>query len=250
MTNYIYGLYNPVTFELRYIGKTVNPKKRLEKHIQEAKGRYGYNHYKERWIRQLLSNNIEPILITIGKCTEDNWQEVEREYINTARQRGINLTNLADGGMGASTGRNNPRFGKHLSQESRNKISQANKGRLSGEKHHFYGGGEKITLEHRKNMSISARNKPPVTRETRDRMRQSYLSHNGPNKGKRLSENWRKKLSDSTAGKPKTDDHNKKNSLAVTMMWAKRNGNIERIYQLQNQYFELFGKYNEKYPIP
>lgn len=250
ITVYIYGLYDPRTFELRYIGKTVNLKTRLGKHIQEAKGYHGHNLYKERWIRQLLSDNLKPILITIGKCTNDNWQEVEREYINTARERGINLTNLADGGVGASAGENNPRFGKPLSQEAKDRISQANKGKLKGEKHPLYGGGDKFTPEHRKNMSISAKNKPPITDETRRRRSQSHMGKTSPNKGKKLSEEWKRRVGEAFKGKPKTDNHNKKNSLTVTMMWSKRKGDIERIYQLQNLYLELFGEYNRKYPTP
>jgi hypothetical protein len=244
---YIYGLYDPRTSELRYIGKTVNPEVRLEKHIQEAKGYCGHNPHKERWIRQLLSNNLKPTLITIGKCSEDNWQEVEKEYISTARKRGINLTNMADGGMGASAGKNNPRFGKSLSQEAKDRISQANKGKHNGEKHPFYGGGDKITLEHRKNMSISARNKPSVTEETKKKMSLGHIGMVSPNKGKTLSESWVQKMREATKGKPKTNEHNKKNSLAVAMMWSKRKGNYSRIVELQGQYLELFGEYNPKY---
>lgn len=246
-TIYIYGLYDPRTLELRYIGKTVNPEIRLEKHIQEAKSSLSHNPHKDRWIRQLLSNNLKPTLIIIGKCTENNWQEVEKEYINTARERGIRLTNLADGGMGASAGRNNPRFGKSLSQEAKDRISQANKGKHNGEKHPFYGGGDKIIPEHRKNMSISARNKPSVTEETKKKMSLGHIGMVSPNKGKVLPESWVQKMREATKGKPKTDEHNKKNSLAVAMMWSKRKADFSRIAELQREYFGLFGEYNSKY---
>lgn len=36
-------------------------------------------------------------------------------------------------------GKNNPNYGKHLSEETRRKLSKSHKGKNCGEKHHFYG---------------------------------------------------------------------------------------------------------------
>ena len=55
---YIYALLEPITLEVRYIGKTINPNNRLRGHINETKY---YDHYRSRWIKKLLSENKEPI---------------------------------------------------------------------------------------------------------------------------------------------------------------------------------------------
>ena len=47
------------------------------------------------------------------------------------------------------TGKNNPMYGKHVSEETRKKMSEAQK----GEKHHMY--GKHMREEHRKNLSKS-----------------------------------------------------------------------------------------------
>jgi len=47
------------------------------------------------------------------------------------------------------TGKNNPMYGKHVSEETRKKMSEAQK----GEKHHLY--GKHMREEHRKNLSKS-----------------------------------------------------------------------------------------------
>lgn len=220
-TVYIYGLIDPETHTLRYIGKAKNPERRYIEHLSIAR-RTKKRCYRDNWILSVLSKGLKPSLEIIEVCDDSNWQESERFWIEQAFEAGVKLTNISQGG------RSGP----------------------SGDRHPFYGGGDKFTPEHRMRMSISAKNKPPITEETRRRRSRSHMGKTSPNKGVILSEDWRRKLSESTTGKPKTDNHNKKNSLAVTMMWSKRKGDIKRIYQLQTQYFELFGEYNRKYPTP
>lgn len=246
-TVYIYGLFDPRNGELRYIGKTIQLKMRLEKHIREAKNYLNHNTRKERWIRELLSNNLKPAIIALEECTRENWQDREREWIRAAREICVNLVNLADGGKGPSWGERHPGYGIPRRQDVKDKISQANKGKTKGEKHPLYGGGDKFTPEHRKNMSISARNKPPIKDETRVKMRESYLAHIPPNRGRKWTDSYKAKMSELSKGKPKSDNHNKKNSLAVAMMWSKRKGNYQRISELQKEYFNLFRTYNQKY---
>ena len=76
---YIYGLYDPITKELRYIGKTNNLRSRLWGHLRDAKG--GQRTHKGAWIRKLLREGAEPIISVIRKATKDDWQEIEKECI-------------------------------------------------------------------------------------------------------------------------------------------------------------------------
>ncbi len=56
MTPCVYGLIDPRTGELRYIGKAQNLTRRLRQHLQPSELRA--NTYKVHWIKELLSNNL------------------------------------------------------------------------------------------------------------------------------------------------------------------------------------------------
>lgn len=218
---YIYGLCDPRDNKLKYIGKTNNPERRYIEHLSTARHKKKRT-YRDNWILKILLLGFKPKLEVLEECNESDWEESERFWISEAIEAGLKLTNLCDGGQGG----------------------------LSGDKHPNYGGGDKFSPETRKKMSIKRKQRPPISEETREKMRQRPQCYAGPNRGVILSEEWRKRLSESTAGRPKTETHNRKNSLAVSMMWSKRKGDLQKIYILQGQYFELFGEYNSKYPIP
>lgn len=100
MTVFIYALRCPESQEIRYVGKSVSPHKRLKSHISSAE-RLKYNHHTSRWIRKLLSSGMRPILeileeVAEGKC----WREVERRWIASAIENGWPITNSTLGGEG------------------------------------------------------------------------------------------------------------------------------------------------------
>ncbi len=113
---YIYGLYDPDTLELRYIGKTNDLRGRLWGHIRDAKG--GQRTYKGTWIRWLLGVGKEPFIAAIQETTEESWQQDEKECIAQAKYEGARLTNLTKGGEGI--------IGYSHSQETREKIRKYN----------------------------------------------------------------------------------------------------------------------------
>lgn len=90
----IYGLADPRTGEVRYIGKANNPERRLKGHKREASRRRTplYD-----WMRKLAAEGISPQLLIIEADCVD-WQEAERRLIAEARARGDRILNLADGG--------------------------------------------------------------------------------------------------------------------------------------------------------
>lgn len=65
--------------------------------------------------------------------TKYELDDLEVQYIKYYRKLGYNLYNIADGGCGGYirdvSGKNNPMYGKHLTNEHKNKISRALKGR-------------------------------------------------------------------------------------------------------------------------
>jgi len=104
MKVYIYILKCPEG-NIRYVGKTVNPKRRLHSHIYEAK-KYKNKRYVTAWINSLLNKKEKPNLEIIEECTKHNWAEREKYWISYYRKRIDNLCNLCDGGSGGLTKNN------------------------------------------------------------------------------------------------------------------------------------------------
>jgi hypothetical protein len=95
MNTYIYGLIDPITNEIRYIGKSNNPQKRYPQHINEAKLN---NTKKSNWIKKLLREYKRPELFIIDEVSKNNWQFWEEHYISLFKSWGFNLTNQTKGG--------------------------------------------------------------------------------------------------------------------------------------------------------
>lgn len=98
----IYGLVDPRTKELRYVGKTITAlEHRLYNHIGDA--RRGRKQRVSRWIRGILLDGFEPttVLLDIIPPGRD-WAVGERSWIRFFRDFGLNLVNQTDGGEGCS----------------------------------------------------------------------------------------------------------------------------------------------------
>ena len=94
--HYIYGLHDPRTGELRYIGKSDNPRERLAQHLREDRGTY-----RASWVRHLKNAGLKPALSVIDAGDRgSDWAWMERLYIAAARASGARLTNITDGGEG------------------------------------------------------------------------------------------------------------------------------------------------------
>lgn len=101
----IYGLRDPFTDEMRYVGKSSNGLYRPKEHTKPC-NLEGFT-YKINWIRSLVKRNTKPIITVIEYITNpDELDSKEEMWINHFRQDGSFLTNSTDGGKG-STGRVN-----------------------------------------------------------------------------------------------------------------------------------------------
>src|SRR3990172_9983712 len=98
VTSFIYALVDPISKEVRYIGKAVDPLYRFKKHIEESK-RKSTTH-KHKWIRKILALNKVPELILLDEVYDVDVNFWERFYILKHRNLGCNLTNQTDGGDG------------------------------------------------------------------------------------------------------------------------------------------------------
>ena len=166
----IYILENKVDGKC-YIGQTIKTfKERFRRHqishsvIGNAIRKYGVENF-----NKILIENIP----------EEKLNEVEIEYIKKYNSLHPNGYNLTEGGDKPPTCAGNKwNLGRHFTEEHKRKISEANKGKVSGT---F---GKHFSEETKKKMSESG-------------------------KGRHHTEETKKKMSESKKGRPFTEEHKK-----------------------------------------
>lgn len=147
----IYALVDPRSEEVKYVGKSNNPKRRLRDHIKGFGVRHNLD--KKRWLDELLSLGLEPKITILERCDLSSWQEREVFWIAEMRKLGSPLTNRSNGGagLGAHTKRTSRAIaialsGKKLTDKHRANVSSALKGR-------------KFSRAHREAISVAAKGK-------------------------------------------------------------------------------------------
>lgn len=228
MTTFIYGLFDPRNYSLRYIGKSDNPNLRLKQHIKEARHSKKRNRYVASWIRQLLSEDLQPDMEVLEECTQDNWQESEKAWIAECRKFGVRLTNTTDGGDGV----NNPppevrarmasMRGKTHSDEWRQYMSSLFKGRVSPNK------GNTHSEEVRKRISESQKGKKLSEEQVKALSeRNQWRGKEGWNKGKKFTQGHKDKISASHLGE-KNPMYGKSHSEESKQNLSKKNKGQKR----------------------
>lgn len=142
----IYALRDPDTLDLRYIGKAVDPAKRLRQHLQLGQLNR-YRSKKNSWLKGLAAQGRVPYLEIVDEVEAERANEAEIYWIDWYRSQGAPLTNGTDGGDGGAV----------TDPDARARISAA----------HL---GAKRTAETRAQMSASAKLRCSTERE-RERLR-------------------------------------------------------------------------------
>lgn len=119
----IYALCCPVTSEVRYVGKTIDPARRLRHHMSEAR-RLPHLH-KSRWIKTLVAEGLRPMIKVLEVVPEAEWEAAERRWIASFS----NLTNAAEGGSGCPVG-----VGHSHTEETKARIAAKLRGKDAGER--------------------------------------------------------------------------------------------------------------------
>ena len=122
----IYTLSDPRTGEVRYVGKTNDPHKRYVGHINQK-----LRCHKTNWVQELLGQSLKPVMEILEEFdgTKEDWQEIEKFWIETLRFYGCRLTNQTPGGDGCV---NNP---GPSTPEHKAKIGNALRGKKKSPEH-------------------------------------------------------------------------------------------------------------------
>ncbi len=96
----IYVLICPLTYKVRYVGKTVKTlKDRFRDHLYDSNIRKVKTH-KSAWIRKLTNLGIKPYIHQIDSCSWDLSQDLEKKWIKFYKDLNIDLCNHTEGGEG------------------------------------------------------------------------------------------------------------------------------------------------------
>lgn len=183
MQSGIYAIKNRINNKM-YVGKSVNIKKRKSYHFWLLRTNNHFNPKLQSAFNKYGEENFE--FVILEKCNKDELDDKEIKYIN--RYNTINDGyNICEGGEGS--------LGRTLSEETKQKISNANTGRKQDEV------AKKRKSEIMKELWQTA--------EYRKKMKQRPKPKPW-NKGRRHTEEEKKHLSEKLKGRRITEEHKKK----------------------------------------
>lgn len=134
---FIYGLIDPATREVRYVGQTSQGMKRPTDHSRPHVLALRPSH-RSNWIKSLLAAGLRPEIEILEIVAAEDLNQAEEFWIGYLRFVGARLTNHTSGGDGVRGHRwsveqkarvAGKQRGKIISAETRAKISAANTGR-------------------------------------------------------------------------------------------------------------------------
>ncbi len=103
MAIFIYGLEDPETGVMRYVGKAVRPDERLTAHILKSIKWSPDNEELSEWINGLLFRGKAPRIRILAETNEKDWQEKESECMAEYLNSEPRLFNKRGGGSGGPT---------------------------------------------------------------------------------------------------------------------------------------------------
>lgn len=141
MNSIVYGLVDPQTKQLRYIGKSQRGISRPKQHSMPTYLKAST--HKNNWIRSLLAKELKPEIVIIQSFDDnDILSQAEIHWIAYFKAMGCPLTNQCRGGEGFTgphTDESKRKIGlgarRPMSEEIKRHLSEASKGRPLSEKH-------------------------------------------------------------------------------------------------------------------
>lgn len=199
--NIIYGLVDPRTLLVRYVGKSAKGMLRPREHRRQL---HREDTYKARWLKSLLALGLDYTIVVLEEiASADLLADAEVWRIAYGRASGWPLTNLTDGGDGTA--------GRTVSAATKVKLTAAMsapevRGRISA-----------AVMEH-------WRTRPrTVSAETRAKLAEAGRGRRRPGGTRRPpSPETRAKISTTLRGRIVSEDTRAKTSQAITTWWQNR----------------------------
>lgn len=198
--SYIYVLCEPDGETIRYVGWTMNLKRRFRSHIYEAKRRRYITH-KNNWIFSLLQRGEQPVMKQIDAIPPyGDRSTAEQKWIAHFRSLGCELTNGTDGGEGTP--------GLVLSEDAKKKISDSQ----------CLTADEIAGLHELWNAGYSYYHIEEITGINRGTAKK-YIGANG----RRYTDTTRKRIRDGQVGKrPPTNEERERQVAGQLASWGRR----------------------------
>lgn len=195
---YLYSVTNKVN-GMQYIGVSFNPARRFVAHASNKKAKS----YLRSAIHFYGRKNFELKILVVSD--RRNCLEMEAKAIktfNTLAPNGYNFCGGGEGPVAVLSGERNPRFGKPLPQETKDKISAAHMGRKRppevGQKLRAKFTGRPISEEQKIKISNSLKGR---THSDEYKAKMSAVL-----KGRVMSEEWKNKIKIANTGKKHTPE--------------------------------------------
>jgi hypothetical protein len=198
----VYGLTDPRTDEIRYIGKSSTGMRRPHQHDKPSYLRDDV--HRVRWIKQLIALGATYGIVILDICANNaDVLAAEIRWIAIGRAAGWPLTNCTDGGEGL--------IGMKHSEATKKKIAAVHRGRVKNPEHRAAIAdtlrGSTASPESRAKRSIATKARVASTPGEHDRLARLRL-------GARNSDRAREKLRAANLGLVHSQERRDKNAAA------------------------------------
>lgn len=194
----IYGLVDPTTNLIRYVGSSTKGLDRPKEHLRPCNYKFDRKVY--RWIREVVEKGSLPKIVVLEEVARGaNLIDAETWWMRYLRCFGCDLTNST--GSAGGTGMT----GK--------KHSVSTKKRISDKKT-----GVRMSSEACRNISLSKKGKAPP--------RANIDACTAAKIGKKRSEDTKLKISEKLKGVKQTDERKTAHSIRMKKWWEERRGGL------------------------
>ncbi len=176
-----------------YIGQAQNIQQRWQYHRRSLRGGYHANAHLQRvWSK--YGEKIFKFLI-LEYCPVEQLNEREQHYLDIYMPKGACYNISVDAAS--------PMRGRSISEETRQKMSEANRGRKKPPRSPEHQAkisaankGREVSAETRQKLSEAGKRRPPASDETRAKLSKSLKGRPAPNRGKPTTEETKQKISE------------------------------------------------------
>lgn len=148
----IYALCDPDTGDVRYIGKSNNPKRRYSQHLSFNRG-----YPVSEWIQNLKKKSKKPVMkILASAIGGEAWKDLEPLLIKQYIEDGAMLLNVSSGGIDVRYVSHTPIYKQNFDAEKMHRINIIKRMLIQGAKKGYVCDGAK------EKMRLAAKKRPDL----------------------------------------------------------------------------------------